>query len=210
MENLNLEVIEKREEFVTLSTNSKASLVYAEGLKIKTDEDQAKALGNLTKIRDEKNRGDAVRKFFTDPLNQQVKTINALFQPNIKALEEAERIIRGALVAYQNTLAVKAESAKAKTMEKIESGQISVEQGVKKIENIKVPEKTIRTEETTVSYRIIPKVVIDDEAKIPREYMTPDIEKIKTMALALHKAKQPQIAGVSIVEEKIPSIRKNQ
>ncbi len=209
MENLNLEVIEKREEVVTLSKNAEASLAYAEALKIKTEEDHTEAVANLKKIRDEKQRGDSMRRFFTDPLNEQIKKINTLFQPTIRALESAERMIRSAMIAYQDLLAKKAEDAKAKTMEKIDAGKLSVEQGVKKIENIKTPDKTVRTEAATVSYTIRPRVEIEDESKLPREYLCPDMVKIKAVALAFHKAKQPQIPGVKIVEDKVPSIRGN-
>ena len=210
MEALNLEVIEQREEVKTLSKNAEAAVAYAEALTIKTSEQHDKAIGDLAKIRDEKKRGDDMRRFFTDPLNEQVKKINALFQPTIKALESAERFIRTALVRYQIELTARSAAATAKTLEKVEAGKLTVEQGAKKIENIKEPEKTVRTAEATVSYTIRPRVEIEDETKIPREYLCPDTVKIKAVALAFHKAKQPQIPGVKVVEEKVPSVRGNQ
>ena len=207
METTNIEVIEQNQEVATLTKNAQASLEYAEGLEIKTDEDQTEAVAGLKRIRDEKDRGDAMRRFFTDPLNEQVKKINGLFQPTIKTLEMAERYIRTALASYQERIATKAAAAKAKTMAQIDAGKLTVEQGVKKIENIKAPEKTVRTEAGTVSYRIQLEVQVEDEAKVPREYLCPDMAKITAVAKALHKARQPQIAGIKVVETKAPSIR---
>ncbi len=210
MENSSIEVVKQSSDFVNLSQNAEAAFAYAGALgKLATDKEHKIAIGTLAKIRDEKNRGDKIRRFFTDPLNEQVKAINAMFQPSIKKLEEAERMIRAALVSYQEKLDARAEEAKAKTMEKVESGKITLEQGVKKIENIKMPEKTVRTEEATVSYSVRLDVKVEDEAKIPREYLAPDMSKIKTVALALHKAKQPQIPGVAVVEVKTPVVKKS-
>lgn len=210
MENLNLEVIEQKEEFVTLSKNAKAALAYAEGLKLKTDKDQENAIASVDKIIKERKRGEAILKLFVDPLKDQVKKITAIFKPNIDALESAERAIRRALIDYQDLIEKKAEAAKEKTMEKIDAGTITVEQGVKKIEHIKEPEKTVRTEAATVSFTIRPRVEVADESKLPREYMVPDMVKIRTVGLAFHKAGQSPIPGTRIVEDKIPSIRGNQ
>lgn len=210
MATLEIEKIEQHQDVVKLSKNATAALEYASSIKITNDQAQEKAVNDLVKIKKEKTRGDQIRRFFTDPLNEQIKKINALFQPSIKALEQAEQTIRTKLVGYQEALANKAEAAKAKTMEKIDTGQLSVEQGVKKIENLKVPEKTVRTETATVSYTIRPRIEVEDESKLPREYLAPDMVKIKTVGLALYKAGQSAIPGTKVVEDKIPSIRGNQ
>lgn len=199
---LTLELIEKREEFVNLSKNATAAIEYAEGLEINTELQQTKAIDAVTKIKNEGKRGDTIRRFFTDPLNAQVKKINELFMPNLKAFEKAEGLIKTAMVKYQEKIAVKADIAKEKAAKQIESGKISIEEGVKKIENVKTPEKTVRTEAATVSYKIEKVVTIVDPALLPRDYLMPDVKKIEAVAKA-----GVEIPGVKVTETKSPIIR---
>jgi len=63
----------------------------AEALVIETDEDYEKA-GEMAVVVNEKSKAiEKMRKFFVDPLNAQVKSINGVFNPQI---DEADTIVK--------------------------------------------------------------------------------------------------------------------
>lgn len=192
------------EEVQKLTTRADAAKAYADKVQIENDADQEKVIKSLTSIEGEWKRGEGVRKFFVDPLNEQVKKINGLFKPSLDVLKDASTTIRRKLVDYQTRVAAKAEEAKAKVMKRVEKGTLTVETAVKKIENVKEAEKTVRTEEATVTYREQKKVVIEDPTKLPREYLIPDEVKIRKVALA-----GVEIPGVKVIVEKVPAIKQN-
>jgi hypothetical protein len=194
--------IEKREELQTFTTNAAKADEYAKKLALKNEADHETAIKGLARIAGERKRGDEMRRFFTDPLNEQTKRINALFKPSLDLLAGAETEIRHKLIAYQAEVAKKADAAKAKVMEKVEAGTMKIETAVKKIESVKEPEKTVRTEEGTITYKEVKKVIIEDASKLPREYLVPDEVKIRKVALA-----GVEIPGVKVVVEKVPSLR---
>ena len=72
----------------------------AEALVIKTDEDYGKASDVLDVVKTKIKASEKMRKFFVDPLNAQVKAINALFKPQTEYAEEVERIIKGKMKVF--------------------------------------------------------------------------------------------------------------
>ena len=178
---------------------------YAEGVVIKTDVDQANVVKALVGIEAEEKRIDEQRKFFTDPLNQQVKKINGLFKPLVEGLDGAATTLRKKLSSYQTAIAAKAEQAREKALADLKSGKIkNVETAVAKIEKVKEPEKTVRTDEATVTYKDKVGFEITDIEKLPREYMVPDEKKILKVVQA-----GVEIPGVKKTIEKVPTVRQN-
>lgn len=72
----------------------------AEKLTIVTEADYAKASDVLDIVKSKIKASEKMRKFFVDPLNAQVKTINALFKPQTEYAEDVERIIKGKMKNY--------------------------------------------------------------------------------------------------------------
>lgn len=203
-----LSVISEKKEVKSFIKNAQTSVDYAEKLVINNPEAEQVAVKALGRVKDEFKRGDTIRKFFTDSLNEQVKKINAMFMPNLKLFEQAERIIRGKMGDYQLALQKKADAAKDKVEDKIDAGEITIEQGVKKLDKIKEPEKTVRSEEGTLTYKDVPELVVVDEKLIPDEYWVIDMKKLETVAFANHKAQIAQIPGVEVKMKKVPSLRR--
>lgn len=207
MENTDIVKLEQK-TIPMLNKNAKAAIDFANALIVDSDESSAKADVAVRKIKDQREVGDNTRKFFTDPLNEQVKKINSMFMPVVKAFDEATRIITGKMGAYQSQVQKIADDKKAQVEADLASGKIkNVETAVKKIEKIPEPPKTVRTEQRTTTFRDVPKVVIVDESKIPDEYWVVDLKKVEVVALANHKANIAQIAGVEIKIEKVPTFR---
>lgn len=67
---------------------------------IVNDEDYGNASIALDVVNSEKKAADKMRKFFVDPLNQQVKSINSLFNPRIDSADEIVKIIKGKMAEY--------------------------------------------------------------------------------------------------------------
>lgn len=69
-------------------------------LEINNDDDYVKAGDLATIVNDKKKDIDKLRKFFTDPLNTQVKSINGLFNPKIDEADEIVKTIKGKMSFY--------------------------------------------------------------------------------------------------------------
>lgn len=72
----------------------------AEAMVIKNDDDYAAASDALDIVKSKIKAGEKMRKFFVDPLNAQVKAINALFKPQTEYAEGIERTIKGKMADY--------------------------------------------------------------------------------------------------------------
>ncbi len=198
-----LSVAEK--EVTQLSEKLEKAMAYAEKVTIKSDADQDNVVKALVGIENEEKRIDEQRKFFTDPLNQQVKKVNAMFKPFIDGLDSAATILRKKMSAYQMAIAAKADKAREKALADLKSGKIkNVETAVAQIEKVKEPEKTVRTEAATVTYKDKIGFEIIDPTAIPREYLVPDEKKILKVVQA-----GVEIPGVKKTIEKVPTVKAN-
>lgn len=72
----------------------------AQAIIIKDDKGYEDATNILDVIMSKKKALEKMRKFFVDPLNQQVKNINAMFKPQVEATEEVEMIVKGSMKKY--------------------------------------------------------------------------------------------------------------
>ena len=204
-------ITKEETEAKQLIKDADAALKYANAIKIKTEDDHKIVVEALTRVRGKWKHGEEIRKFFTDPLNAQLKKINALFKPSIDGLKQADSVLSRKLTDYQDEIDRKAEEARLKVLSKVEERKMKVETAVKKIENIPEAQKTVRTNEGTLSYTEKPDVVVEDETKIPKKYWTLDMVAVRRDALG-NKAQgiDPiEIPGVKVVIKKVPSIKSN-
>lgn len=115
-----------------------------------------------------------------------MESINFLLVP-IKSLSDKfkkeEEDLRNKINAYQTTQVAKAEVKIDKIQEKVESGKMSFYKGVEKIENL-APAKKIETEKNAVQFIDHKSVEVEDETKIPREYLIVDMVKLRKVVLA--------------------------
>ena len=109
----------------------------------------------------------------------------------------AEKSVKDKIIAYQDKAEKEASKKTEKIVEKVEEGKMSFDKAADKIEAI-TPEKTIEAGSGSVQFRKIKEVKIVNEDKIPREYLMPDMAKIKKVALA-----GVSISGVEVVERRV-------
>lgn len=93
-----LEVIEL--ELKPLATEMATLKELAESFVIANDDDYAKASELGAQANDKKKAIDTMRKFFTDPLNQQVKSINAVFNPQIDEADVVSKLFKNKMSVY--------------------------------------------------------------------------------------------------------------
>ena len=111
----------------------------------------------------------AKEKSLTDPLQQVVRDIQALFKPFRTLVSEAEAIAKDEMVQFQ----IKMERARAKVAADLESGKIAkLSTAAKKIAETEIISPTS-------SVRKVWTLEIVDVDDIPREYLVPDEAKIR-------------------------------
>lgn len=93
-----MEVVEK--ELAPLTTEVVSLKEKAEAVVITTDEDY-EAAGDMAGVINEKKKAiDKMRKFFVDPLNAQVKSINGMFMPQIDEADAIVRLLKGKMSVF--------------------------------------------------------------------------------------------------------------
>jgi hypothetical protein len=101
------------------------------------------------------------------------------------------------MLAFNQAELDKAKVQTEKITEKVETGKMSFEKAADKIQEI-TPEKNVESKSGAVQFRTVKEVVIEDENKVPREYLMLDMVKIRKVALA-----GVEIAGVKVVEKQV-------
>ena len=185
-------------ELAVIKTQVSKAVITAQQLQIKTKEELEGATSILSKIKAVGRLIQEKKESITKPLNEALKNARDLFRPLEAQWSEAEGIVKQKMVAFQISEEKKVEKKEEKIAEKVDNGKISFEQATTKIEKIERPENQVGN----TTFKTIKKVVIEDEIKLPREYLIPDEVKIRKDALA-----GIEIAGVKIVEEKIVASR---
>ncbi len=201
---LDLSPVENSEERKVIQTRADAALKYATDLVIKKSEEEESAAKSLLAIATLKKDNKKIQDLFIKPLKEHIKAMDGYFKPSTLVLEQADRMIRNKLSAYQMDLARKAELKKEKILEKMEDGRIDIHKGTAQMAKVDLPNTPKRMDEGTVSYQTRREVTIVDELKLPRDYLIPDLTKIRKVALA-----GINIPGVEVTEMKTPVTRTN-
>ena len=169
----------------------------AEHLEIKTKEDLVVASSLLTKVKQVgkiiKERKEAI----TKPANEVIKSTRELFKPFEQQYAQAESIIKFKMVDFEASQQLAAKKKEEKIVDKVEGGKMSFEKGAEKIEDI-TPDKVIETSNGKSQFKTVKEVVIEDESKLPRKYLVPDMVKIRKDALD-----GQEITGVKVIDKTI-------
>jgi hypothetical protein len=167
---------------------------------IQNVDDYKKALECLLSLSVIKLELDSKRQFFSKPLYDQMRRINAYFDQYLKPIEEADKILRQKIVQYR---ALKWEEFKQQEKEIYE--RIKNELGSTELPPVVVTPTLAKNEVVSggeVTFRIVKKWVVEDESKLPREYLKPDEKKI---AEAVKKGEE--IPGVKVYTEEEPQVK---
>lgn len=195
------QTILSEKELALIKEETNKAIAIANDIKIANIEDEARAIELLKKIKEVGQLITTKKEAITKPINEALKNARSFFSPFENQYDEAERIIKNKLIAFRAEQTKKQEIATAKIEKKVEEGKMDFKIANEKLTAIQLP-KTIEAQQASVQYRTIREVVIEDESKLPREYLIPNMARIKEDALAGR-----EIAGVKIVEKQTIAIR---
>lgn len=175
------------ERISTLNKQATPLVTKVMNLKIREQSDYQACAAALAKIKAIRKIGQEEKEEFTKPLNALLKATNAHFKPFFDYLDNTEEIKKGEMVIFLNEQEVKAEKIQAK----FNSGEI------KKVSTLLGKQAELQTTSEDANVRRLNVVEIVDEKKIPREYLVPDMVRIKAALLA-----GESVPGAKIVEKK--------
>jgi len=167
---------------------------------IESVDDYKKALEYLLSLSVIKLELDSKRQFFSKPLYNQMRRINVYFDQYLKPIEEADKILRQKIVQYR---ALKWEEFKQQEKEIYE--RIKNELNSADLPPVVVTPTLAKNEVVSggeITFRAVKKWVVEDESKLPREYLKPDEKKI---AEAVKKGEE--IPGVKVYTEEEPQVK---
>ncbi len=194
--------IENSEARKVIVSRAEAALAYASDLVIKKSEDEESAAKSLLAIATLKKDNKKIQDLFVKPLKDHIKALDGYFKPSTDVLTKADQIIREKLSRYQTELARKAAQKKEKILERVQQGTMDLNKATDKMAQVDLPHMPQRSDAGTVTYTTKKEVTIVDESKLPRDYLVPDLTKIRKVALA-----GILIPGVEVTEIKVPVAR---
>jgi len=186
-------IVQAKEALVHLPPVTEEWLAGLREFVINTDEDEQFVATLLRSVKDKHDFGDEKRKTITKPLNDALRATNALFKPALESLKEVEALLKGKISDYvarkqaANVAALHAASQAA------------------------TPEQAVRAIDMTapvappqgVSVRYVWRLEVVDPDAVPREFCSPDDDKIKAaLSVGIH------VPGVRTFQEPIVSSRK--
>lgn len=196
-------------ELIELSQAQKGIIKKVADVSIVSTETLQVAVGLTQELKQARTRAEEVRKFFVDPLNKQVKGINAKFKPFIDTLIKAESEVKGKMEAYE-TGQEKLRLAEEERLRRLQEKKFARETAKAEKKGVETPPPPppIKVEKEQVSGYQVRKVwdfEITDIKKIPAEYLIPDEKKIRKVVSAGLR----EIPGVRIFEKTISAVLQN-
>lgn len=189
-------------ELSVVKTQSTKAYQAAQDIVIDSPESYEVALDLGKKIKQVDKMITQRKEEITKPLNEALKSARALFKPLEEATANAEAIVKRKMIGYSQEVQKKADAEKAKLAARVEKGTMKAETAVGKMQDIQTVDQTVKTDTARATIRKVAKFRIIDEAAIPREYLTPDMTKIRNAVIT----QRLTVPGVEFYEEDSMSI----
>ena len=181
---------------IVIKTKVNKALQLSEEITIKDESTLSQAIDFLKKIKETGKIIKEKKELITKPLNEGLRNARDMFRPIENNYFIAEKNVKAKILEWNNKQEEIRKEKEKKLAERVDKGTMKMETAVKKIETM--PEVSNQGKVGKVSTRVIKKVVIKDDSKLPREYLMPDERKIKEAVFNGIK-----IPGVETVEEKV-------
>lgn len=165
---------------------------------IENREDYESAIDFVSKLKDAGSKIKDKKESVTKPLNEALKNARNLFNPIEDQFASAEKILKGKLLAYKREVDEEARRKEEQYAARVERGTMKADTAEQKIAEVDRIDTTTKGDVGRVQVRKVKKVRIADESSLPREYLTPDMVKIRRDALG-----GKEIPGVIIEEEEV-------
>lgn len=177
---------DQKKQVEVIKNNSNKALASAQALVVSTPEEMNTAAELLTNINKAADMLIKMKESVTKPLNEALKNARAMFKIPEDGLDQALVIVKQKMVAYQTKVEDERRKKEAALAARVEKGTMKIETAARKIEDMPAIQRQVAAADgaAKVIFRDEKKVVITDENLIPREYLVPDMVKIRKVALA--------------------------
>jgi len=183
-------------------SGASALVAQASLLTVDTQEKAIEAGRMLVQLKGWKTQVEQRRQFFTRPLKEHAKRIEALFKPLSEKLDEADATIRTKVLAYRAEAEKKAREEQAKLMEQAQEAQATGDNDsalllATQATELAAPQKTMLLDEGSMQTKKVWDFEVEDHAAIPREFFSFDEKKVR---LAIRSG-QREIPGLRIFQK---------
>ncbi|MDE2022374.1 MAG: hypothetical protein KGI71_05700, partial [Patescibacteria group bacterium] len=188
------------------ATLNQARTVVGQAQLLKVDDAQGAGTASdmLVQLKRWEKEVEEKRAFVVKPLKEHVKRLDALFKPTLDQLEEAERLVKGKLLGFQEKERAKAEAERAKLLEQAEEAQAegdqdaAVELATQAMEATSI-QKTVQapSEMGSVQTKMRWTFEVTDLGAVPPEYMSLDEGKVR----AAIRSGVREVSGLRIFQQ---------
>lgn len=191
-----------QKELSTYKALATRKLNEAEDFKVESQADYEKANDWLVTVKKAKREVNDKKRGILDPINLAAKRTRELFHQPEDMLLAAENVIKASMLDYRSKIE-REEAEKARKLQaEVDAGKKSEEEAVDQIAQSEAPEKTTHSNKGRTTLRETLGVRVVDEAKVPREFLTLDMVKIRNHALGRNGLPKREIPGVETYVEK--------
>lgn len=139
-------------------------------IKIRSELDVKIATYKLVEIKTVAKDIEKRRKSITDPMNQALKEVNALFKGPADSLAQAEKIIKEAMLIYAERMEKRAEKRAGKIEDQVDSGELDLAEGMGKLGNIKQAPTNVKSGGGSAQWKTTTKIRILNPGLLPPKY----------------------------------------
>lgn len=188
----------EQRNLVKYQEKSNEILRQANEVKVKSQEGLNYASDKIKEIKEVAKRIKEEKENYTKPAREIIENANRKYNPILTVCEEVERVLKNKSAQYIFAEKHKAEAKRIKLLEKAQSGKMKEETAVKKLSEIK--DVKAQTDKSSLRVSTRKEVEIVDVNLIPREFMVPDLKKIKAQLLA-----ENEVKGARLIEKQVIS-----
>lgn len=188
----------EQRNLVKYQEKSNEILRQANEVKVKSQEGLNYASDKIKEIKEVAKRIKEEKENYTKPAREIIENANRKYNPILTVCEEVERVLKNKSAQYIFAEKQKAEAKRIKLLEKAQSGKMKEETAVKKLSEIK--DVKAQTDKSSLRVSTRKEVEIVDVNLIPREFMVPDLKKIKAQLLA-----ENEVKGARLIEKQVIS-----
>ena len=191
--------MKQSKEVAIISEEVSPIVIKAEKLEIIDSPTMESAVEFLSKLNQENDRLVADRETLTKPLNETLKGIRAKYKPSCDILDKAIETIRRKMGDYQLDLINKRKEEEEKIAKKMESGKLSMDKALTKINNLEEVENKVQTTSGSIQFRTDYVVEITSKKLLPLEYLEP-----KDMLILKDLKAGVVVPGAKLVAKMVP------
>jgi antitoxin component HigA of HigAB toxin-antitoxin module len=170
--------MKENKKITTIEKKSSPIITLSQSIQINNDKDLEKAVEVLSKLNKFLDQVTEEKEKITKPLLEALKVERARWKPLETQYENSISVIREKMSVYQTAQKELQERVANEAVEKISSGEISLETAVSKLNESEVKNK-VEANSGSVSFITVKKYEVIDITKVPVEYLLPNDVKIR-------------------------------